>query len=70
MFLLATKFSFEDFEKITEEKFKMFEEFAEFFITLGKCDVSSGDVLDEIIKIWEYSGESLQTYLCQMVHFI
>lgn len=63
MLLLATKFSFEDFEKIMKEKFKIFDEFAEFVITLGKCDVSSGDVLEEIINVQQYFGESLQTYL-------
>lgn len=63
MLLLATKFSFEDFEKIMKEKFKIFDEFAEFVITLGKCDDSSRDVLDEIINIRQDSGESMQTYL-------
>lgn len=49
--LLATKFSFEDYKKITNEKFDSFDEFAEFVITLGKCDVSSGDVLVEIRNV-------------------
>lgn len=64
--LLATKFSFEDYKKIANEKFDNFDEFAEFVITLGKCDVSSGDVLDEIRNVRQKSGESLYIYMCRL----
>lgn len=64
--LLATKFKFEDFQKLTKEKFETFDDFAEFVISLGKADVSKEDVLEEIKNMRQYRGESLQKYLCRI----
>lgn len=64
--LLAIKFKFEDFQKITKQKFVDFNDFSEFVIRLGKADVPKEDVLDEIKNMRQYRGESLLKYSCRV----
>lgn len=64
--LLATKFKFEDFKKITKQEFVDFNDFSEFVIRLGKVDVPKEDVLDEIKNMRQIKGESLLKYSCRV----